>query len=279
MTGAVRFADRVRETAHRKQSWLCLGLDPDPSRLPEGIAPDIHGIVHFCNEIINATHRHVAAYKLNFAFYEALGAEGWRALQQVREAVPTGTPVIADAKRGDIPNTSRAYAGAIFEKLGFDAVTVTPYVGWDGVAPFAAYRGNGVFVVCKTSNPGAADLQDGLIDGQPLYIRVARKALSLKCESDIGLVVGATHPESLRVVRSLSSSALILAPGIGTQGASTAEAMAVGANLDGDNLLVNVSRSILYASSDRDFAAAAGRRAAQIAAETWLGSAPVDVRG
>lgn len=274
--GAVRFADAVRQTAHQNQSWLCLGLDPDPARFPEGIAPDLNGIVLFCKEIIAATRGHVAAYKLNFAFYEALGADGWRMLQEVREAVPTGTPVIADAKRGDIPNTSRAYASGIFEKLRFDAVTVTPYVGWDGLAPFTHYAGKGVFVVCKTSNPGAADFQDDVIEGAPLYLRVARHALSLTSEADIGLVIGATQPQALRAVRALSSSVLILAPGVGAQGASAAEAKALGANREGDNLLANVSRSVLYASRDRDFAAAAGRRAGEIAAETWIGGAPVD---
>jgi orotidine-5'-phosphate decarboxylase len=276
MTGAVRFADAVRQNAHQNQSWLCLGLDPDPARLPAGIASDIHGIALFCKEIIEATRRHVAAYKLNFAFYEALGAEGWSMLQQVREAVPAGMPVIADAKRGDIPNTSRAYASAIFEKLRFDAVTVTPYVGWDGLAPFTAHAGKGVFVVCKTSNPGASDLQDRLIDGEPLYLWVARHALSLKSEADIGLVIGATQPEALRTVRALSSSVLILAPGVGSQGASAAEASALGANPDGDNLLANVSRSVLYASTGTDFAAAAARVSVQLAAETWLKGAQVD---
>ena len=188
------------------------------------------GVTRFCTEIIAATHDLAAAFKLNFAFFEAMGADGWQALEAVRRAIPAGVPVIADAKRGDIPNTAEAYARAIFEVLGFDAVTVSPYLGWDSILPFARRAGTCVFVLCKTSNPGASTFQDLLVDGMPLFLHVARDGLALQTSADLGFVVGATQPEALRTVRALSEDVLLLVPGVGAQGAQAATALQLGGN-------------------------------------------------
>jgi orotidine-5'-phosphate decarboxylase len=272
----IAFSERLRQRARERRTWLCVGLDPDLSLLPSAVARTADGVVTYCREIVATTAQFSAAFKINFAFYEALGPVGWEALRTVRDAIPAEIPVIADAKRGDIDSTARAYARAILEVLDFDAVTVSPYLGWDSVAPFTAYAGKGVLILCKTSNPGASQYQDVPVDGEPLYIRVARGALSLASQADVGLVVGATQPEALRQVRSLSEDVLLLVPGVGAQGASAGEAVALGANACGENALISISREILYASSGRDYAAAAGERAEARAAESWKGALHAD---
>jgi orotidine-5'-phosphate decarboxylase len=183
--------------------------------------------------------------------------------------MPPGVPVIADAKRGDIGNTSQAYARAIFDVLDFDAVTVNPYLGWDSLLPFMERRGRGVFVLCKTSNPGSSDLQDLCIDGEPLYLRVAREAMALDVPADVGLVVGATYAEAMRSVRSVAPAALFLVPGAGAQGGTIEEAMARGRDSSGEGVLLSISRDILYASSGSDFAEAAAKWARTYAGNTW----------
>ncbi|MBV9278454.1 MAG: orotidine-5'-phosphate decarboxylase, partial [Chloroflexi bacterium] len=198
-----KFQTRIRTRSQIVRSWLCVGLDPDPRLLPESVRPTPSSIVDFCRAVASATHPHAVAFKLNFAFYERLGGEGWKALEAVRRAIPDDVPVIADAKRGDIANTARAYAEAIFDALAFDAVTLNPYLGWDSLEPFTRYEGKGLFVLCKTSNPGSPDLQDLDVGGAPLYLAVARGALSLAGPAEVGLVVGATYPRALREVRAL----------------------------------------------------------------------------
>jgi len=267
------FAQRLRHSAHRRESWLCVGLDPDPNRLPQNLPQNARGIADFCRAIIDSTQNVAAAYKLNLAFFELLGAEGWSALEEVHNAVPADTPVIADAKRGDIGNTSRAYADSILGNLKFDALTVSPYLGWDALQPFLEYQLKGVIVLCKTSNPGASALQDLEVGGEPLYMRVARGALSLPSAADVGLVVGATQPEALRAVRRLNTDTILLVPGVGEQGGSAAQAVELGANAQGDNALINVSREILFASDGADYAARAARVARERASETWRGGA------
>jgi orotidine-5'-phosphate decarboxylase len=240
-------------------------------KLPPGVRRAAAGMAEFSREIIQSTHHAAAAYKINFAFFEQAGAEGWQALEEVRAAVPAATPVIADAKRGDIANTGRAYARAILGALDFDAVTVNPYLGWDAVMPFVADESKAAFVLCRTSNPGARDFQDLASDGVPLFMRVAQEAVNLQAPGEIGLVVGATYPESLQEVRRLSDDLLLLMPGIGAQGASARESVGSGANNTGQNALAAVSRQIIFASQGADFAEAAGAAAGRIAAETWLG--------
>jgi len=266
------FAERLRASAHARESWLCVGLDPDPTRLPASVERSGRGITRFCQAIIDATADVACAYKANFAFFELMGADGWRALEETRAHVPPDIPIIADAKRGDIGNTARAYADAILTKLGFDAVTVNPYLGWDSLEPFFGYEGKGVFVLCKTSNPGADDLQALVVDGEPLYMRVARQAISLRVPADIGLVVGATQPAALRAVRAIDRETILLVPGVGAQGADAAEAISYAANDSGDNALITVSREILFASRDDNYVEAGSAVARRRARETWHAS-------
>ncbi len=262
------FSSRVRSRAERCRSWLCIGLDPDPAKLPPSVPATASGITTFCRNIIEATAESAACFKINFAFFEVLGRDGWAALEDVRAAIPATLPVIADAKRGDIANTAAAYADAILTHLDFDAVTVSPYLGWDSLRPFLSHKGKGVFVLCRTSNPGSADLQELQIEGEPLFLRVAREALALETSADIGLVVGATQPAALRAVRELGEDVIFLMPGVGAQGASVREAIDAGANGSGRNALVSVSRQVLFASSSTDYALAAARGARSLAAQT-----------
>jgi orotidine-5'-phosphate decarboxylase len=258
------FVSTLRQRAAAVGSWLCLGLDPDPALLPPSVAPTPAGVVDFCRSIIEATSDWVAAYKINFAFFEALGPAGWSALAEVRAAVSAGVPVIADAKRADIPNTATFYADAIFGSLGFDAVTANPYLGWDSLQPFFDFPGRGVFVLARTSNPGGADLQELEVEGEPLYLHVARGALRRR-GADTCLVVGATDPSALRRVRELDPNAVLLVVGVGAQGGRLEEALAAGANEHGANALIGMSRHILYAGSGAGYARAAGDAARQTA--------------
>jgi orotidine-5'-phosphate decarboxylase len=251
-------------------SWLCLGLDPDLDRLPTAMPRTVVGVIDFCRAIVEATSDLVTAYKVNFAFFEALGPAGWEALARVRSDIPDGIPVIADAKRADIANTDRFYAEAIFGQLDFDAVTVNPYLGWDSLAPFFDRPGKGVLVLCRTSNPGASQLQDLEVNGEPLYLRVAREALQQPSNGSVGLVLGAAHPRSIERVRNLSSQAVLLLVGVGAQGGTVGDALNVGASEHGQNALVGVSREILYASSDATFAKAARTAAEHYAQQAWL---------
>src|SRR5438105_704659 len=183
---------RLRSRASQEDTWLCIGLDPDLALMPRPIPRDAAGVVRFCREIVDATHDLCCAYKLNFAFFEALGAEGWSALARVRAMISADIPVIADAKRGDIGNTARAYARAVFEALDFDAVTLNPYLGLDALSPFFACPGKLSLVLCRTSNVGEESLQTRLVEGEPLYLHVARSALAVDAVGDVGLVIGAT---------------------------------------------------------------------------------------
>lgn len=244
------FFATLEESARRTGSLLCVGLDPHPADLPErtaGAARD------FCLRLIEATAGLAAAYKPNAAFFEDLGPEGWQALREVIAAVPAGTPVILDAKRGDIASTAQAYAHSTFETLGASAVTLSPYLGRDSLEPFLENPERGVFLLCKTSNPGASDLQDLELAGSEglLYEKVARLAQSWNERGNIGLVVGATQPESLRRVRQAAPDLWFLAPGIGAQGGDLAAALQNGLRADGLGMLLNVSRGISRAADPR----------------------------
>lgn len=260
----------LRARATQQKSWLCVGLDPDLDRLPPGFSRDARGIVAFCRAIVEATAEYALVFKMNFAFFEVLGPAGWHALLQVREAIPSGIPVIADAKRGDIGNTAQHYASSIFDALHFDAVTVNPYVGWDSVRAFLERPSTAAFVLCKTSNLGASDLQDQIVEGEPLYMVVARNALGLRAPAEVGLVVGATQPAATREIRNLDQGCMLLVPGVGAQGATVAAAMRDACNETGQNAIISVSRAILYAGQDADFARAAGEAAEHLAHETWV---------
>jgi uridine monophosphate synthetase len=263
-----RLESRIRET----DSLLCVGLDPhrsDLPTLPKARKASGRAAFEFCLALIEATADVAAAYKPNAAFFEALGPEGVAALQDVIAAIPDDIPVILDVKRGDIASTARAYAEAAFNTLCADAVTINPYLGRDAVEPFIADPENGVFMLCKTSNPGAADLQDLFVDsGQwsvdstthhppsttHLYERVARLAQQWNTNDNLGLVVGATQPESLARVRTAAPDLWILAPGVGAQGGDLEAALHAGLRSDGLGLLIPVSRGISRADDPRQAA-------------------------
>jgi len=256
------FAQKLREAAKKNQSLVCLGLDPDPSLMPAV------SVLEFNRAIVDATADLVCAYKPNLAFYEALGAEGIEILQKTLEHIPADIPVIGDAKRGDIGHTAQAYARALFELVRFDAVTVNPYLGYDSVEPFLAYSDKGVFVLCRTSNPGATDFQDLLCssDAQdnrhPLYTAVARKASEWNRNGNIGLVMGATSPRELQEVRRICPQMILLIPGVGAQGGDLDQAVRHGVDRQGGNALFSSSRQVLFASRESDFAQKA-RQAAE----------------
>ena len=255
------FTSKLLAASQANKSLLCVGLDADLDLMGE------RDVVRFCKHIIDATADLVCAYKPNWAFYEALGVEGVEALMQVRQYIPSHIPVIADVKRGDIGNTSAMSARAVFDVFGFDAMTVNPYGGYDALESYLAYRDSGVFVWCRSSNPGAADFQSLLVQGKdgearPLYEIVAEKARDWNRYGNVGLVVGATYPEELRRVRALCPDQIILIPGVGTQGGDLEASVRNGVDHEGQRAIINVGRQILYASRSEDYAEAA-RAAAQ----------------
>jgi orotidine-5'-phosphate decarboxylase len=256
----MKFIDKLLSATRRNKSLLCIGLDTDPALIPEKIS-----VFEFNREIIEATKDLVCAYKPNFGFYEAQGIEGLQALKRTVDYIPDSIPVIADAKRGDIGNTAKGYARAIFELYKFDAVTVNPYLGLDAIEPFTSYTDRGVFVLCRTSNPGAVDFQslecESSDEKHSLFEIVAIKAGELNTNGNVGLVVGATYPEEMKVIRGLQPDMPFLIPGVGTQGGDLESAVRNGTDANGENAVINSSRQILYASREMDFAEAARRSA------------------
>ena len=254
------FVDKLHAAARSNGSLLCVGLDPDPSLMP------VEDVAAFNRAIVEATSDLVCAYKPNLGFFEALGRPGLEALEHTLEAVPAHIPVIGDAKRGDV---HRFYAKALFETWGFDAATVHPYAGRDTIEPFLAYQDRGVFVLCRTSNPGARDFQDLAVtppfggDTLPMYEWVAMQALSWNDAGNVGLVVGATYPDELRRIRELCPTLPILLPGVGAQQGALEASLENGVDECGQNLIVSASRSILYASADPNGYADAARREAE----------------
>ena len=254
------FRERLHVAAQRNNSWLCVGLDPDPDLLPDGVALEA-----FLRGIVAATQDLVCCYKPNLAFYEALGLSGQTALRNLLASLPREVPVLVDAKRGDTPQTMRAYARAVFDELGADAVTVSPYMGGDSLEPFLNYADRGVFVLCKTSNPGAGEIQDLLVDGsEPLYLHVARRALAWDRHGTVGMVVGATYPADVARVRALTPVAPILLPGVGAQAGDLERSVQAAVDQDDGGVIVNVSRSLLYASHGPDWQSAARAEAERL---------------
>jgi orotidine-5'-phosphate decarboxylase len=248
------------ERSAQTRSRLCVGLDPDPARIA---GTDIAG---FLREVIAATHDVVCCYKPNLAFFEAFGEEGWSILRRTLDGIPDGVPVIADAKRGDIGSTAEAYARALFERWDFDAATVNAYGGEDTVRPFLDYGGRGVYVWCRSSNPGAADLQDlPVADGsggtRPLFEVLAERVRTWNTLGNAALVAGATYPAQMARLRALCPELPFLVPGVGAQGAALNEAVQAAAMANGGGFIVNASRGVLYASTGADFAEAARREA------------------
>lgn len=252
----MNFIDKLVNASQKNKSLLCVGLDPDPELMPDKI-----GIFEFNKAIIDATSDLVCAYKLNLAFYEALDSEGLDALKGTIKHIPDDIPVIGDAKRGDIGNTAKAYARTLFSNLNFDAATVNPYLGFDSIEPFIQYKDKGVFILCRTSNAGALDFQSLPCEIEhgyrPLFEIVALKASQWNTYGNIGLVVGATYPEELRLIRQSHPDMPILIPGIGAQGGDLKQAVCYGVDAQGEKAIINSSRQIIYASPKKDFAQAA----------------------
>jgi len=249
----------------QRSSYLCVGLDPDPSRIPASCGTGVAGMEAFCREIVAATAEFAVAFKPNLAFFEAYGAAGWEACARIIADIPETCLVIADAKRGDIGNTSGRYAAALFDGLGADAVTVAPYMGEDSVRPFLDHGpGKWTVLLALTSNPGAQDFE--FYGDPPLYERVIRRAIGWAGPDRLMFVVGATRPELLAHARSLAPDHFFLVPGVGAQGGTLAEVTEAGW-APGCGLLVNASRSVLYAASGADFAVAARAEAAAMQGE------------
>ncbi len=259
----MNFVEKLTNTTRKNKSLLCVGLDPDSKLMPDKV-----GVFEFNKAIIDATADLVCAYKPNIAFYEALGNEGLDALKQTVKYVPDDIPVIVDAKRGDIGNTAKASARALFDYFNFDATTVSPYLGFDSLEPFIQYTNKGILILCRTSNAGAADFQSLRCEteggSRPLFEIVALKASQWNIHGNIGLVVGATYPEELRLIRNSHPDMPLLIPGIGAQGGDLASTVRYGVNARGEGAIINSSSGIIYASKGKDFAQAARQAASSL---------------
>ena len=286
MTGS-SYLERLAARTAAVHTVLCLGVDPDPAALPDGFPADLGGVERFVALLLDAALPHVAAVKPNLAFFEAFGAEGIAALERLRRRVPADVPVITDAKRGDIGSTAARQAVALFDRLGADAITASPYLGSEAIAPLLERADRFAYVLCRTSNAGAGELQDLQVAAdpaagwppEPLHVRVARRARAWNERyGTVGLVVGATAPRELAALRDVAPDLAFLVPGIGAQGGDAAAALSSGratagaaGSVAGGGLVVNVSRGIAGA------ARGAGDPAAAVAAAAaeWAGRLPV----
>ena len=298
MSDAARptYLERLAARSAAVGSVLCLGIDPDPAGLPPGFGDDVEGIEAFAELILDAALPFAAAVKPNLAFFEAYGARGWSALERIRARIPADVPVIADAKRGDIGSTSARQVVGYFDSLGVDAVTINPYLGEEAIAGYLERPDRFAYVLCRTSNPCAADIQglrvrarwdgDGGLTGpdEPLWARVARDVAGWGPGGTAGLVVGATAPEELRAARSIAPGLAFLVPGVGAQGGSVEPVLAAGpataqpaGGRPGGGLLVNVSRGIAGAALEAPAGAARGDLAGRVAeaARSWSAKLPV----
>ena len=266
MATAPTFVDLLQAVATAKGSWLCVGLDVVIDRLPAGIPNDAGGAWQFIEAIVESTSDLVCAYKPNFSFFEAMGVDGWRMLHDLRRLIPDDVVLIADAKRGDIDSSAEAYASAILDRMGFDAVTVNAYGGQDCVVPFLDRSDRGVFVWTRSSNPGASEFQDLIVENDPLYLAIARRVMAWNRHGNCGLVVGATYPDELAAVRKRAPSLPILIPGVGAQAGDLEAAVRAGRSESGGLALINASRSVIYAGADADF-----RSEVRLAAEDLRG--------
>ncbi len=250
-----------------KQSYLCVGLDTDVDKLPKGFPKTAQGVIDFNKVIIDATAEYCVSYKINTAFYESLGVKGWQAMEETLAHIPSTHFTIADAKRGDIGNTSAQYAKTFFEVLPFDAITVAPYMGKDSIDPFLGYTNKCTIVLGLTSNIGSQNFeQQKLASGQFLYESVLEQVASWGTADQIMFVVGATKAKELESIRKIIPAHFILVPGVGAQGGSLEEVTKYGKNKE-IGLLVNASRAIIFASSENDFAEKAAMSAKQYAQE------------
>jgi orotidine-5'-phosphate decarboxylase len=262
------FLEMLQRAERQNASMLCVGLDPEPTKFPDRIKGDSSKIYDFCAAIVDATADLVNSFKPQIAYFAAHRAEGQleRLMEHMRRVAPH-VPIILDAKRGDIGSTAEQYAIEAFERYGADAVTLSPFMGWDSVAPYLKYHGKGAFLLCRTSNPGGDDLQNqrlASVEGQPLlYEHVARLAQGpWNLNGQLGLVVGATYPKEIERVRELAPTLPLLIPGVGAQGGDAVATVKAGLTANGP-IIVNSSRAILYAAQGEDFAEAARKVALQ----------------
>ncbi|MEY4420749.1 MAG: hypothetical protein RLZZ498_1345 [Pseudomonadota bacterium] len=267
------FLDMLSAAERQNNSMLCVGLDPEPTKFPDRIKGDSNKIYDFCAAIVDATADLVNSFKPQIAYFAAHRAEGQleRLMEHMRRVAPH-VPIILDAKRGDIGSTAEQYAIEAFERYGADAVTLSPFMGWDSVAPYLKYHGKGAFLLCRTSNPGGDDLQNqhlASVDGQPrVYEHIAQLAQGpWNLNGQLGLVVGATYPKEIERVRELAPTLPLLIPGVGAQGGDAVATVKAGLRVSGGDttgpIIVNSSRAVLYASKGADFAQAARQVAEQ----------------
>jgi orotidine-5'-phosphate decarboxylase len=258
--------NQLIEQIRIKQSFLCIGLDVDLNKIPKHLLKEEDPIFTFNKAIIDATHHLCVAYKPNTAFYEAYGIKGWQALEKTINYLNANYPeiyTIADAKRGDIGNTSSMYAKAFFQDLGFDSVTVAPYMGKDSVEPFLAFAEKHTILLALTSNKGAFDFQTKNLDGEELYKQVLETSKGWTNSKNLMYVVGATKAEFLGDIRKIIPDSFLLVPGVGAQGGNLQDVCKYGMNKD-VGLLINSSRGIIYASNGKDFAEASAKKASEL---------------
>lgn len=253
------FTDKLSDRTRAVDSMLCVGLDPDFARIPEHLKGEEDPVWAFCRAIVDATAPFVCAFKPQIAYFAAMGAEKTleRVIAYIHEKHPD-IPVILDAKRGDIGSTARQYAKEAFVRYKADAVTVSPYMGYDTITPYLEYQDKGVIILCRTSNPGGADIEELVCDGEMIYERIARLASGpWNTTRQLGLVVGATQPAEIARVRKIAPSLPLLVPGIGAQGGDVNAAVAAGLDAAGVGMIINSSRAIIFAGKDENFAQAA----------------------
>ena len=260
----MNFSQRLLSIQQKTNSLLCVGLDTDIKKIPTHLQSKKNGILEFNKQIIAATKDIACSYKINFAFYESLGKEGWSIIEKTRALIPSSILTIADAKRGDIGNTSSQYAHAILNNMDFDSVTVAPYMGKDSVQPFLEDEKKGVFLLALTSNQGAFDFQYLHTGKKRVFEEVVTTSQKWTTKKNLGFVVGATKAQDIRTVRKLAPLIPFLVPGIGAQGGSVKDVIQYGCTKDGFGVLINASRSILYASDGKDFSEAARSEALKL---------------
>lgn len=250
------FNEKLEKIQKKNNSLLCVGLDIDVDKIPKHLKTSSEEeLVEFNRVVISRTKDVVCAYKLNLAFYEALGKWGYDLLEITIGMIPKDIIIILDGKRNDIGNTAKKYAYACYEVLGADSVTVNPYLGWDGVKPFLDYEEKCCFILCRTSNPSALDFQNLSCDGHPLYIKVAKKINEWNNTGQCGAVVGATYPKELKEIRGILTDTIpLLLPGIGVQGGDIEKTVSYGTNVNGRGSIINSSRGIIYAGLDKSYA-------------------------
>lgn len=265
----MNFVPKLLKASRKNDSLLCVGLDTDIEHLPSFLIDKLgnEAIYEFNKQIIDVTKDLICAFKINIAFYEVLGPKGLELLKKTREYIPVNIPVIIDAKRADIASTAKAYAKAFLSAAGpfqFDGITVNPYLGYDSLEPFSQYKDKGIFLLCRTSNPGAKDFQDLKFKGKPLYQIVAQKAVEWNVNGNLGVVAGATFPKELAIIRKIIGEEMpMLIPGVGRQAGDLKKAVENGVNAKGELAIISASRSIIFASSGEGFAQKA--RAAALA--------------